>query len=154
MRPRIYTDTSVIGGCFDSEFEVPSRRLFRQFHQGEALLVISDLTLLELQGAPVKVRTLVKNIPEQYVEEVLFNSEAAELAERYVSSGIIGVSSYTDARHIATATVHHVTALVSWNFKHIVNLERIHEYNSVNVRLGYSMLEIRTPQEVISHDRE
>lgn len=88
------------------------------------------------------------------MEEVLFNSEAAELAERYVSSGIIGVSSYTDARHIATATVHHVTALVSWNFKHIVNLERIHEYNSVNVRLGYSMLEIRTPQEVISHDRE
>ncbi len=54
-------------------------------------------------------------------------------------------ASRADARHIATATVHHVTVLVSWNFRHIVNLERIHVYNSVNLRYGYPMLEIRTP---------
>lgn len=97
---------------------------------------------------------MLKDVPEQCLEEVLFNAEAAELAEQYISSEVIGTASRTDARHIATATVHHVTVLVSWNFRHIVNLERIHGYNSVNVRLGYPILEIRTPREVIGHEGE
>jgi hypothetical protein len=48
------------------------------------------------------------------------------------------------------ATVGRVDVLVSWNFKHIVNLLRIHGYNSVNLRLGHPMVEIRTPREVVS----
>ena len=142
MRPRIHTDTSVFGDCFDVEFEAPSRRLFEQFQEGKAFLVVSDLTLLELQGAPGRVRTLLRDVPEQYVEEVLFSAEADELADEYVASGAIGTASRTDARHIATATVHHVTVLVSWNFKHIVNLERIHGYNSVNVRFGLATVHL------------
>ncbi len=57
-----------------------------------------------------------------------------------------------DAQHIAIATVARVDVLVSWNFKHIVNLSRIHGYNSVNLRQGYSMIEIRTPREVMSDE--
>ena len=53
-----------------------------------------------------------------------------------------------DARHISLATVAKVDVVVSWNFKHIVNLDRIHAFNSVNLRLGYPMLEIRSPLEV------
>jgi hypothetical protein len=54
-----------------------------------------------------------------------------------------------DAEHIAVATVARVDVLVSWNFKHVVNLSRIQGYNSVNLRLGYPLLEIRTPLEVL-----
>jgi hypothetical protein len=50
------------------------------------------------------------------------------------------------------ATVGRVNVLVSWNFKQIVNLERIHGYNSVNLRKGYPMIEIRTPREVLSDE--
>ena len=57
-----------------------------------------------------------------------------------------------DAQHIAIATVGRVDVLVSWNFKHIVNLHRIHGYNSANLRMGYPMLEIRTPREVLSDE--
>jgi hypothetical protein len=32
----------------------------------------------------------------------------------------------------------------------LVNLQRIHGYNSVNLRKGYPMIEIRTPREVLS----
>ncbi|MGH8591782.1 MAG: hypothetical protein ACREXX_21440 [Gammaproteobacteria bacterium] len=53
-----------------------------------------------------------------------------------------------DAQHIALATVARVDVLVSWNFKHMVNLKRIHAYNSVNLKMGYPLLEIRTPREV------
>ena len=57
-----------------------------------------------------------------------------------------------NAQHIATATVHRTDVLVSWNFKHVVNLDRIRGYNSVNLREGYPMLEIRSPQEVLPYD--
>jgi len=54
-------------------------------------------------------------------------------------------------RHIALATIYKVDILASWNFKHIVNLEKIKGYNSVNLRLGYQMLEIRSPQDLINY---
>jgi hypothetical protein len=42
--------------------------------------------------------------------------------------------------------------LVNWNFKHIVNLERIRGYNSINFREGYQMTEIRTPKEIFQYE--
>jgi hypothetical protein len=57
-----------------------------------------------------------------------------------------------DALHIALATVARVDVLVSWNFKHIVNLTRIHAYNAVNLKRGYPLLEIRTPQEIVEDE--
>ena len=149
MKRRIYTDISVIGGCYDREFRIASRRLFDEFTAGDSVLVISDLTLLELQKAPRLVQAVIEEIPDWMVEEVPYNAEAAALAESYLRAGIVGEASRADARHIATATVHNVNVLVSWNFKHIVNLNRIRGYNSINLRQGYALLEIRTPREVL-----
>ena len=53
-----------------------------------------------------------------------------------------------DVLHIAFASVARVDVLVSWNFKHSVNLKRIHLFNAVNLKTGYPLLEIRTPREV------
>jgi len=75
--------------------------------------------------------------------------EMERLAGLYVASGVVPKRSWADARHIATATLSDVDVLVSWNFKHIVNLRRIRGYNAVNAGLGYQQLEIRTPQEVL-----
>ncbi|HEX5725065.1 MAG TPA: hypothetical protein VFX98_06340, partial [Longimicrobiaceae bacterium] len=134
---RVYADTSAIGGCLDPEFSESSRRLFQQFHSGDRILVVSDLTLLELQWAPAEVRAVVDDLPSEHREQVDFTREAADLAEHYIRAGVIGAAMRTDAQHIATATVHRVDVLVSWNFKHIVNLPRIRGYNSVNLREGY-----------------
>jgi hypothetical protein len=75
-----------------------------------------------------------------------------ELAEAYIAAGVLKGTMRADAQHIAIATVARVDVLVSWNFKHIVNLQRIHGYNSVNLRQGYPMIEIRTPREVLSDE--
>lgn len=56
--------------------------------------------------------------------------------------------------HIALATIHKADILVSWNFKHIVNVYRIRGYNSVNLRQGYSALEIRSPKDIINYENE
>lgn len=148
---RVYADTSAIGGCLDPEFSEASGRLFERFRAGELIFVLSDLTLLELERAPPDVRALLDDVPAEYRREIDFTREAAELAERYIEAGVIGGSMRTDAQHIATATVHRVDVLVSWNFKHMVNLPRIHGYNSVNLREGYPVLEIRSPREVIGY---
>ena len=148
MKPRIYTDTSVLGGCEDDEFRVASRRLLEAFEGGELTLVLSELTLRELETAPEGVRMALGRVPATHIEALSLSPEAEELAAAYIEDGAIGVRMRADALHIALATVARVDVLVSWNFKHIVNLKRIHAYNAVNLKRGYPLLEIRTPREV------
>ena len=151
MQLRIYADTSAIGGCFDEEFEKASRMLIEKFKQGELLLVLSDLTQLEMRDAPVYVQAVINGLPESHIERVEFSKEAADLAQKYITQGVVTKASLADAQHIALATISRVDALVSWNFKHIVNLERIRGYNSINLRYGYPPIEIRAPWEVIGY---
>jgi len=149
MKPRIYVDTSVIGGCLDDEFSLYSRRLFDEFRTGTKRVVVSDIVLLELDGAPKNVQQILSDMPDDIVEYVFLSEESASLAETYIREGVIAEKSLSDARHMAIATIERVDVLVSWNFKHIVNLNRIHLVNSVNLKLGYPLVEIRSPLEVI-----
>lgn len=146
---RIYIDTSVIGGCFDEEFKEWSKKLIDEFKTGKKTVIISDVTLGELEDAPKHVRELIKAIPENYKEFVLLDDEAHELSSLYIKEKIVSPKSLLDTRHIAIATINRADILVSWNFKHIVNYKRIRLYNSVNLKYGYPVLEIRTPREVI-----
>ena len=152
MKIRIYTDTSVIGGCEDEEFAEHSVRLMDGFVRGELVLVLSSLTVQELVSAPVEVRRRLASVPEAHIETLQLDAEARELAEAYIAAGVLTAKMRADAQHIAIATIGRADVLVSWNFKHIVNLQRIHGYNSVNLRQGYPMMEIRTPREVLSDE--
>jgi len=119
------------------------------FVEGHFILVLSDLTVQELAEAPEQVRARLIEVSEGHIEPLRLDAEAMDLADAYISEGVISEKLRADAQHIAIATVARVNVLVSWNFKHIVNLHRIHGYNSVNLRRGYPMLEIRAPQEVL-----
>lgn len=154
MRARIYIDTSVIGGCCDSQFRDVSKRLIDKCTNGDVTAVVSDLTILELKTSPKPVRTVLGKIPDGHIEYVELTEEAFNLAHRYISEGIVASRNLVDAEHIAVATVSRVDVLVSWNFRHIVNLHRIHGFNGVSLRLGYPMLEIRSPREVIRYEPE
>ena len=149
MKPRIYADTSVVGGAEDIEFRDASRRLLEAFRRGDMTLVISELTLRELEPAPAGVRDALGRIPTELIEVLPVSREAEDLASAYVADGAIGGRMRADALHIAIARV---DVLVSWNFKHIVNLTRIHAYNAVNLKRGHPLLEIRTPQEVVEDE--
>ena len=149
MRLRIYVDTSVFGGCFDDEFKHYSSSLVSQFRRGAKTLVLSDLTLKELELAPENVREVVDSIPNEFIEYVELTEESISLAQKYIKEKAITRKYLIDAQHIAIATISRVDVLVSWNFKHIVNLKRIHLYNAVNLKNGYPMLEIRSPMEVL-----
>ncbi len=152
MKSRIYIDTSVVGGFFDMEFKEATRSLFERLEKGEIIFVVSDLLELELSNAPERVRNLLYNYSSDKFERVVLTEEVIKLANIYIEEGVVGKTSLEDCRHIALATVNRVDVLASWNFKHIVNLERIKGYNSINYKLGYQMLEIRSPQNLINYE--
>ena len=117
--------------------------------RGVKVAVISDLTLKELEDAPLKVRSLVGEIPEEHKEYVVLDDETRTLARCYIEEGVVSDGFLIDAQHIAIATVNRGDVLVSWNFKHIVNLTKIRHYNAVNLKYGYPLLEIRSPMVVL-----
>jgi len=149
FRPRVYIDTSVIGGCFDEEFKEYSLQLFDEFISGRKKLVISDVILFELEEAPQQVKSALTRVPSDNIEYVSLNEESITLANAYLKEGVVAEGSLSDARHMAIATVERVDILVSWNYKHIVNINRIRLLNSVNLKLGYPVIEIRSPREVL-----
>ncbi len=149
MIPRVYIDTSVIGGYFDEEFELYTKLFFEKVGQGKFKIILSDLLIAELNGAPESVVTFFKSISHANIEHVDQTEDSIQLGEEYLKEGVVGRTSRTDCRHIALATLVNADILISWNFKHIVNITRIRGYNSVNIKNGHRVLEIRTPREIL-----
>tara|TARA_R110002072_G_scaffold242850_1_gene401873 strand:- start:300 stop:758 length:459 start_codon:yes stop_codon:yes gene_type:complete len=151
MKPRLYFDTSVFGGVYDNEFENETRQLFEMVERGEILCLYSEIVEIELVTAPQKVKAHFNRIKDDCKEFLEFSENAENLAIQYLEEKVVGKTSLDDCRHIATATIHKADYLVSWNFKHIVNVFRIQGYNAVNLKNGYKPLEIRSPKDIVSH---
>ena len=154
MKPRLYFDTSVFGGVYDEEFEEISILLFEKVKLGQIICVYSDLSETELKNAPQRVKDFFADLPKLHTQKVEVTEDAFELAQQYLDEKVVGQTSADDCRHIATATINKVDYLVSWNFKHIVNVFRIRGYNAVNLRCGYPPLDIRSPKEIVNNEDE
>ena len=148
----VYIDTSVVGGVFDKEFELWTNIFFDRVRNGEFKIAVSELLVEELKPAPEHIRDFIYTLPEDQVLVARYEDDAREQADKYQEEGIVGPTSLTDCRHIATATVNNIRILASWNFKHIVNLNKIQLYNAVNIKEGYIPLEIRTPRELLDYE--
>ena len=148
---RVYIDTSVIGGYFDDEFSNDTKLLFNEILKGDYHIVISDLTEKELNKAPENVKFLLIDLNIDY-ELVLVTQECIDLALEYIKEKVVRETSLDDCIHIATAIINRIDILLSWNFKHIVNIQRIRGYNSINIKNGYPTLEIRSPKDLINYE--
>jgi len=120
--------------------------------RGDLRLVLSELTLRELEPAPPAVREVLRAVPDGHIEFLRLTPPAAELAQRYLAEPVLGPGILADAEHIAMASIARVEVLVSWKIRHVVNLQRIHGYHAVNRQLGYPAIEIRSPREVIGDE--
>ena len=90
---------------------------------------------MELIKAPQNVKDLIRKFSSDKFERVQLTEEAIKLADIYILEKVVGRTSLEDWRHIAVATINRVDVFASWNFKHIVNLDKIKGYNSINYRL-------------------
>jgi len=146
---RIYVDTSVVGGCLDDEFCEASRKLMELFRSGLATVLVSELLMRELEGAPADVQAVLTSLPLSSMERVELGEEAERLQALYMDAAVVGASCGNDAMHVALAVVAHADMIVSWNFKHIVHFDKMRGFNAVNLREGYGQLTILSPLEVV-----
>ncbi|MDR3286436.1 MAG: PIN domain-containing protein [Prevotellaceae bacterium] len=152
MKQKIYFDTSVFGGYFDIEFAEYTIPLFDRVRNNELQILYSALTEQELEPSPEKVKQLVRSLPADNIDFIDISAEAVTLAKQYIAENVVGKTNYEDCLHIALATIHKADYLASWNFKHIVNTFRIRGYNAVNLKMGYSTLEIRSPRDLMKYE--
>ena len=147
MKQRIYADTSVFGGYYDEEFADHTIPFFDRLKNEEFILLFSTVTQEELENAPEKVKELVRSLNSNKTEFLETTIEAIDLATEYITEQVVGQTSFADCLHIAIATINRADFLVSWNFKHIVNIQRIRGFNAINIKNGYRQLENRSPRE-------
>jgi anthranilate phosphoribosyltransferase len=132
---RVYADTSVFGGCFDDEFKAESVRFFDDVRHGQFVVVVSNVTLDELELAPDPVRSVLAGLPPEQVEIVSSSPESDGLRRAYLEAAVVGPASSNDAAHIAVAAVSGVDLVVNWSF------------NSLR---GYRSPRIYSPREVVT----
>jgi hypothetical protein len=133
-------DTSVIGGCFDTESSPWSNGLMQDFRRGH------------FRPTPEPVRVQYAELLSLGAEVLAVNDEPLDLAAVYEAHSILASRFRNDLLHIALATVADVDVLVSWNFRHVVRLEKIRLCNAVNLERGYKPIQIYSPREVTTYD--
>lgn len=148
---KLYLDTSIPNFVFaedDKEKQEITKALFQKVSRRGYELYISGVVIRELEKAPPSKRRELLGIVEG-IETLEITEEVEALAQAYLKAGAVPEKSSEDARHVAIATIHNLDAVVSWNFKHLVNLRRVKLINLVNEEMGYKHIEIISPQEVV-----
>lgn len=151
---RIYLDTSVLGGCFEPEFAPWSNGLMDDIRAGVFRPVLSDLLATEIRPAPEPVRIVHAELLSYAPQPVVVSDEALDLLSFYEAHSVLGPKFRSDMLHIALATVAEADVLVSWNFRHIVRLDKIRLFHAVNIEQGYKPLPIHSPREVTTYGKE
>jgi len=148
---RTYIDTSVLGGYFDRLFERDTRAFVRCVRERKIVPVVSDMVIGEIARAPERVQELLNEVLRQNAEVLSATEEAIALQEAYLKSGVLSRRCEGDAMHIALATLARVDVIASWNFRHLVDPRRAREFNGVNLSMGYGLITILSPSDIIHH---
>ena len=75
-----------------------------------------------------------------------------ELAQKIVDMGILRPKSYDDSQHIAAAVVNGCDCIISWNFKHIVNIKTIRGVRAITELEGYKRIDIINPSALLESE--
>ena len=149
---RIYIDTSVINGLYakDTDMKIATEEFFEFVQKNDAVLYSADLIVKEIDRTPQesKRNKLKEALAEYDVEFLPFSEEIGKIADIYIQEKVIPSKYLPDAVHIATAIIHNIPLLVSWNFEHIVKLKTKVEINRINREHGYPQINISSPQEI------
>ena len=148
MKPRLYLYTSVIGGYYDAKWMPDTRELWAQAQAGKWQLLTSIVAEREVQNAPEEVR---RHFAASFGAASILdtNEEIEQLAESYLAAEVVTRKFADDALHVAMASVHGIRLIVSWNFKHLVNVRREDGFNAVNLLAGWPPIRIISPSEII-----
>jgi predicted nucleic acid-binding protein len=150
---KIYLDTSVISHL--DQQDVPTLMadtltFWKDIKKDIYDVYVSDITILEIDRCYEPKRSfMLKELSEIKYQKIESSKEADILAALYVQQGGLPLSSQNDAKHIAIASINNCNAIISWNFRHIVNLRAMTAVDAVNLKEGHSLLRIVSPSSML-----
>lgn len=146
---KVYLDTSVISHLLQEDVPekmADTRQLWKMFMAGKYDVYLSTVTLEEVADCPEPKRTELRKFLEQIQYTVLDITDEMEIvAQKIIDMGILTNKSYDDCQHIAAAVVEECNCIISWNFKHIVNIKTIHGIRAITNLTGYKPIDILSP---------
>ena len=153
---KVYLDTSVIS--YLQQEDSPERmkdtlELWTDFMNGKYDIYLSQVTLDEIE----KCSEPKRNVLYDYLSDIEYtkleiNAEILELAQKIIDMGILTPKSYDDCQHIAAAVVNACDCIISWNFKHIVNIKTIRGVRAITNLEGYKGIDIINPSVLLESE--
>ncbi|MBD5502621.1 MAG: type II toxin-antitoxin system VapC family toxin [Lachnospiraceae bacterium] len=146
---KVYLDTSVISHLLQEDVPdkmADTRKLWEMFRDGKYDVYLSTVTLEEVADCPEPKRSELRKFLEQINYSVIDITDELEMvAQKIIDMGILTKKSYDDCQHIAAAVVEECNCIISWNFKHIVNIKTIHGVRAITNLTGYKSIDILSP---------
>lgn len=155
---KIYLDTSVIS--YLDQSDTPEKRketldLWEVLKQGRYEVYISDIVVYEINKCSSQKKETLLNYLEQIEYNIIDTDEdTVDLAEKFIHFGFLKRKSYDDCRHIAAAILAECDFIISWNFKHIVNVKTIRGIKVITTLEGYKDLMIYPPSALLEEEDE
>lgn len=151
---KIYLDTSVISYLdqIDAEEKMEqTRKLWKILQIGKYDIVISDLVLMEINECNEPKRSILKEYLAQInYERISITEETEEIANEIIKEGILNPKSFDDCLHIASAIISDCNIIISWNFKHMVNVDTINGVRKITFAKRYNNIDIYAPYVLLS----
>lgn len=153
---KVYLDTSVISYLWQED--APERMrdtlaLWKQFESERYDIYLSQVTLDEVGECREPKRTvLYEYLSKIHYTKLEITAEVLKVAKQIIDMGILSQKSIDDCQHIATAVVHECDCIISWNFKHIVNIKTIRGVRAITHLEGYKDIDIMNPSVLLGGD--
>ncbi|MDE7282498.1 MAG: type II toxin-antitoxin system VapC family toxin [Lachnospiraceae bacterium] len=153
---RVYLDTSVISHLLQEDVPekmAETRQLWEMFRTGKYEVYLSTVTLEEIEDCPEPKRSQLLDYLEQInYTLVQINNNVVETAEQIIEMGILTKKSYDDCQHIGAAIISECDCIISWNFKHIVNIKTIRGIRAITNLKGHKPIEILNPSVLLESE--
>ena len=153
---KAYIDTSTLGAIFDIEdtvrVTVTNQLLKLLKTRSKFTSYISNIVIEEVDKAPLDIRKEIQNVIKDISFIILDETEECiGLVNEYLKKNIIPKKYRDDARHIAVSVINDMDFIITWNCRHMANIENKRMINGVNMILGYRQIDIVTPMEVVGY---
>lgn len=153
---KVYLDTSIINFLYADD--APEfKKITEEFFDGYVKMnyyevFVSDVVIDEINRTKDegKKKKLLQVIKKYNISLVLFDLNAERLSKIYLEDKLVPAKKIDDARHIAIATINNFDILLSWNFKHLSNVNKKMRVKIINEKEGfYYPLDLLTPIQLI-----
>lgn len=127
--------------------------LWKDFVKGKYDIYLSQVTIEEIERcAEPKRSVLYDYLSDIDYNKLEINEEILELAQKIIDMGILRPKSFDDCQHIAAAVIGSCDCIISWNFKHIVNIKTIRGIRAITSLEGYKGIDIISPSVLLESE--